>query len=152
MNAIKNTADNAKNTIKVKDLENIIQLIKKLYLLQPNNSKMVIALDEFVKFLRPHRSKDAIEFIELLSISIGNIKKTEKIKKTNDLKNVSYENFVKYREEFNKEEIIYLANRFFKISMSRMQKLGKKDVLELVNDSIINRDTLDAIGRRASER
>ena len=148
MNSIKNNND---NVVKVKDLENIIQLVRKLYLIHPNNSKMVIALDEFVKLLHPHRNKDAIEFIELLSISIGNKKKIEKIKMTDDLKNVSYEYFVKSIENFSKEELIYLANRFFKISASRMKKLGKKDVLELVNDSIVNRDTLDAIGRRASE-
>jgi hypothetical protein len=146
MGAIESNTDN----IKVKDLETAIQLMKKLYSLRSANSKMASTLQDLEMVLHPYRDKDANEFIELLKVSLGSKKKIDKMI-SDKQKNISYEEFAKAsRQDFSKEDLMFLAHRFFKISLSRMKRLGKKDILDLIDDSIENRDTLDAIARRAS--
>jgi len=153
MGTTETNTDDIESCIKVKDLETVIQLMKKLYSIHPANSKMADTLQDLEMFLHPYRNKDATEFIELLKVSLGSKKKIEAKKKSDKLKNISYEEFVKAsRQDFSKEDLMHLAHRFFKISSSRMKRLGKKDILDLIDDSIENRDTLDAIARRASEK
>lgn len=153
MSTTDTNTDDIESCIKVKDLETVIQLIKKLYSIHPANNKMADTLHDLEMALHPYRDKDATEFIELLKASMVTKKKIDAKKKSDKLKNVSYEEFVKAsRQEFSKEDLMHLAYRFFKISQSRMKRLRKEDILDDIDDAIENRDTLDAIARRASEK
>ncbi|MDD5474790.1 MAG: hypothetical protein PHU34_11700 [Candidatus Methanoperedens sp.] len=137
--------------IKVKDLEAVIKLMKELYSIHTVNSEMVSILQKLSTVLHPYQDKDATEFIELLKVSIESEKKNTKKEKEDKLKNISYQEFVKnYRQGFTKEELTYLSHRFFNISSSRMKRLGKEEVLDIIEDAIDNRETLASIARRAS--